>query len=121
MTKKEANKIIEVIKCDATLVGSYNDRCDGSRQCVIGGLAKAAGFDLSQLSLTANGSSISALLRPNHFGPYTRQLSNMTDTIAKKFDLSIRQMQKLQDINDRCNSTTERRRQLIAKVKEWID
>jgi len=104
MTKKQKDKIIKVIKNDATLRHIY---ALDDKACVIGGLCLAAGYPKKKL-IGMDKNSISNSL-----------FEDVWDLLNKVFGLTRFQLKDLQSINDYYDRTTSRREALIETVKSY--
>lgn len=120
MTAKQRQKLINVIKKDATLCGQYLGKPRTGDACVIGGMALAIKVPRKDLE-RAEGEHIS-----------TGALEWLVEKLSDAYGLNEDQLSELQQLNDSINDglvpddgkTTpkkikERRRKLIELVDSW--
>lgn len=108
-----------IIKKDATLKGFYLNK-DGSKQCVIGGLAVAKRLDdlLVSEPYTFEIKGDGGDMPEGRNAETAAEL--LTAALEKAFPiLDADRIYELQQMNDSCDNTVNRRRALINQTVKW--
>lgn len=96
LSRKQANRIIEVIKQDAN--GRERLRDDDGKMCVVGGLGAAAGM----------------------YVPAAKAHLGFETEVCKAYGLADWQLYSLMGTNDAFRDTEARRMALIDRVEQWV-
>ncbi len=103
MKFKHRNKLMKAIQTGANL---RDHNCKGSKfRCVIGSLLEHAGYNMKQLQRESKRSESASDLS-----------QDALDLLEKTYGLDLHTLEILQDINDLCINTNDRRKALAEKV-----